>query len=80
MTSNGFVGLLLVLLMLGLFLSTRLSLWVAFGIPFSFLGMFILANMMGLTINMISILGMILVVGILVDDGIVIAENIYVHF
>ena len=66
--------------MLGLFLSTRLSLWVAFGIPFSFLGMFILANMMGLTINMISLFGMILVVGILVDDGIVIAENIYVHF
>jgi multidrug efflux pump subunit AcrB len=80
LTSNGFVGLLLVLLMLGLFLSTRLSLWVAFGIPFSFLGMFILANMMGLTINMISLFGMILVVGILVDDGIVIAENIYVHF
>ncbi|HIP36605.1 MAG TPA: efflux RND transporter permease subunit [Crocinitomix sp.] len=80
LTSNGFVGLLLVLLMLGLFLSVRLSVWVAFGIPFSFLGMFILANMMGLTINMITLFGMILVVGILVDDGIVIAENIYAHF
>lgn len=80
LTSNGFVGLLLVLLMLGLFLSTRLSLWVAFGIPFSFLGMFIIALLMGLTINMISLFGMILVVGILVDDGIVIAENIYAHF
>lgn len=80
LTSNGMVGLLLVLLMLGLFLSTRLSLWVAFGIPFSFLGMFIIANMLGLTINMISLFGMILVVGILVDDGIVIAENIYAHF
>lgn len=81
LTNNGIVGLLLVLLMLGLFLSTRLSLWVAFGIPFSFLGMFIIAHMMlGLTINMISLFGMILVVGILVDDGIVIAENIYSHF
>jgi multidrug efflux pump subunit AcrB len=80
LTSNGMVGLLLVLLMLGLFLSSRLSLWVAFGIPFSFLGMFIIAAMMGLTINMITLFGMILVVGILVDDGIVIAENIYVHF
>ncbi|MEX1000488.1 MAG: efflux RND transporter permease subunit [Crocinitomicaceae bacterium] len=80
LTSNGMVGLMLVLLMLGLFLSTRLSLWVAFGIPFSFLGMFIIANMLGLTINMISLFGMILVVGILVDDGIVIAENIYSHF
>jgi len=66
--------------MLGLFLSARLSFWVAFGIPFSFLGMFIIATFMGLTINMITLFGMILVVGILVDDGIVIAENIFVHF
>ena len=80
LTSNGMMGLVLVLIMLGIFLSTRLSLWVAFGIPFSFLGMFIIANMLGLTINMISLFGMILVVGILVDDGIVIAENIYAHF
>jgi len=80
LTNNGIVGLILVLIMLGLFLSTRLSLWVAFGIPFSFLGMFIIAVQLGLTINMISLFGMILVVGILVDDGIVIAENIYSHF
>jgi len=80
LTSNGMFGLVLVLLMLGLFLSTRVSFWVAFGIPFAFLGMFIVAVMMGLTINMITLFGMILVVGILVDDGIVIAENIVVHF
>ncbi len=78
--SNGGVGLLLVLIALGLFLSLRLSAWVAFGIPASFFGMFILGMMTGLTINMISLFGMILVIGILVDDGIVIAENIYSHF
>ena len=78
--SNGVVGLILVLIVLGLFLSLRLSLWVAFGIPFSFLGMFVVGAMYGITINMISLFGMILVVGILVDDGIVIAENIYAHF
>jgi len=77
---NGLVGLILVLLTLGLFLSLRLSFWVAFGIPFSFLGMFIIGTFFGLTINMISLFGMILVVGILVDDGIVIAENIYSHY
>ncbi len=65
---------------LGLFLSFRVSLWVAWGIPASFLGMFIVAAFYGVTINMISLFGMILVVGILVDDGIVIAENIYSHF
>lgn len=77
---NGGIGLLLVLIALGMFLSIRLSFWVAFGIPASFLGMFILAVPYGITINMISLFGMILVIGILVDDGIVIAENIYTHF
>ncbi len=77
---NGGIGLLLVVISLGLFLSFRLSLWVAWGIPASFLGMFIIAVFYGVTINMISLFGMILVIGILVDDGIVIAENIYSHF
>ena len=77
---NGIMGLVLVLICLGLFLSLRLSLWVALGIPISFAGMFIIATLMGVTINMISLFGMILVVGILVDDGIVIGENIFTHF
>ena len=80
LTSNGISGLVLVLIFLGLFLNIKLSAWVAFGIPFSFLAMFILGIAYGMTINMISLFGMILVVGILVDDGIVIAENIYSHF
>nr|WP_320020780.1 efflux RND transporter permease subunit [uncultured Draconibacterium sp.] len=78
--SNGGMGLILVVLILGIMLSTRLSLWVAWGIPASFLGMFIVANMIGVTINMMSLFGMILVIGILVDDGIVIGENIFQHF
>lgn len=77
---NGGTGLFLVVLVLGMMLSTRLSLWVAWGIPASFLAMFIVANLMGVTINMMSLFGMILVIGILVDDGIVIGENIFQHF
>ncbi len=77
---NGLMGLTLVVIALALFLSFRLSLWVAWGIPASFLGMFIMAPIFGITINMISLFGMILVIGILVDDGIVIAENIYSHY
>lgn len=80
LSENGLMGLILVLLFLGLFLNVKLSMWVAFGIPFSFLGMFIFGSLYGITINMISLFGMILVVGILVDDGIVIAENIYSHY
>ena len=80
LSNNLVIGLFLVCLVLGLFLSLRLSLWVAFGIPFSFIGMISFGILYGMTINMISLFGMILVVGILVDDGIVIAENIYAHF
>ena len=80
LTSNGVIGLVLVLVLLGMFLSLRLSFWVAFGIPFSFLGMVFLADMFGITINIMSLFGMILVIGILVDDGIVVGENIYSHF
>ena len=80
LSKNGIMGLILVLLFLGIFLNLKLSAWVAFGIPFSFLGMFIFGIPYGMSVNMISLFGMILVVGILVDDGIVIAENIFTHF
>ncbi len=78
--NNGGQGLIMVILALGIMLSIRLSLWVAWGIPASFLAMFIVANMIGITINLMSLFGMILVIGILVDDGIVIGENIFQHF
>lgn len=77
---NGLVGVLLVILMLSLLLNFRLSLWVAWGIPASFLGMFIVAALNGVTLNIISLFGMILIIGILVDDGVVIGENIFTHF
>lgn len=78
--SNGILGIFLVILLLSLLLNIRLSLWVAWGIPASFLGMFIVANITGVTINLISLFGMILIIGILVDDGVVIGENIFTHF
>ncbi|MEM6801339.1 MAG: efflux RND transporter permease subunit [Bacteroidota bacterium] len=80
LTNNGLTGLILVMVFLGLFLNLRLSFWVAFGIPFSFLGMLFIADYVGVTINIMSLFGMILVIGILVDDGIVVGENIYAHF
>ena len=77
---NGMIGAILILLILGLSLNPRLSFWVALSIPVSFLGMFALGVMYGLTLNVMSLLAMILVIGILVDDGIVVAENIYTHY
>ncbi|MFT5673800.1 MAG: multidrug efflux pump subunit AcrB [Polaribacter sp.] len=80
LTKNAISGILLVLFFLALFLNVRLAFWVAFGLPISFLGMFIFAAQLGVTINVLSLFGMIIVIGILVDDGIVIGENIYHHY
>ncbi|MFY0594457.1 efflux RND transporter permease subunit [Roseivirga sp.] len=77
---NAGMGVALVLIFLSLFLNTRLAFWVAIGIPVAFLGMFIFAPGLSVTINILSLFGMIIVIGILVDDGIVIAENIYQHY
>jgi multidrug efflux pump subunit AcrB len=77
---NGMFGVTLVFLILAIFLNIRMAFWVGIGIPLSFLGMFVFASQLGITINLLSLFGMIVVVGILVDDGIVVAENIYQHF
>ncbi|MCM4156270.1 efflux RND transporter permease subunit [Gramella sp. AN32] len=79
LVENGIMGMLLVLFFLSMFLNIRLAFWVAFGLPVAFLGMFIFAGSLGVTINVLSLFGMIIVIGILVDDGIVISENIYQH-
>jgi len=80
LTTNGIMGFLIVVLVLAMFLHWRLAFWVALAIPVSFAGMFLLAYLAGITINVISLFGMIIVVGILVDDGIVIGENIYSQY
>jgi multidrug efflux pump subunit AcrB len=76
---NAFLGLILVVLMLGLFLELKLAYWVTMGIPISVLGAFIAMPLGGVTINMISLFAFILVLGIVVDDAIVVGENVYYH-
>ncbi len=73
---NGIVGLTLVFLVLWLFFSFRYSFWVTMGLPVSFLGGLFLLPMLGVTINMISMVGLLIGIGLLMDDAIVIAENI----
>ncbi len=74
---NGAIGLVLVLILLGLFLEARLAFWVMMGIPISFLGSFLVLPATGVTINMISLFAYIVSLGIVVDDAIVVGENIY---
>ena len=77
LVKNGAIGMVLVLLVLGLFLNPRIAFWVALSIPISILGMFIIAPFFNISINLFSLFGLILSIGILVDDGVVIAENIF---
>ena len=77
---NGWQGLILVLLVLFLFLSGRVAFWVAMGIPAVFLGTLFMMQMLGGTINMISMFALIMATGIIVDDAIVVGENAMYEF
>lgn len=74
---NAFMGLILVLFVLGLFLQFGLAFWVTMGIPISFLGAMLLMPTIGVSINMISLFAFIIALGIVVDDAIVVGENIF---
>jgi multidrug efflux pump subunit AcrB len=74
--ANMAIGLVLVVIMLGIFLNFRTAFWVAMGIPVSITGVFFLMPFFGTFLDSISLASLILVLGIIVDDGIIISENI----
>ncbi len=75
-TNNGIIGLVLILIVLGVFLSIKSAFWVALSLPVVIFGLVILLQISGETINLISLAGVILVLGLVVDDSIIIAESI----
>lgn len=75
--SNGAIGLGLVLVLLGIFLSVRSAIWVAMGIPVTLLGTIFMLPFFGQSLDVIGMAAMIMIVGIVVDDAIIIAENIH---
>lgn len=77
--TNSWQGFILVLFVMWLFFSVRYSFWVSMGLPVSFLGAFALMTLMGVSINMISMVALLMAIGILMDDAIVIAESIAAH-
>ncbi len=77
LSTNAWQGLLIVLVVLGMFLEVRLAFWVALGIPISLAGTLALMPEVGYSINDITLFGMILVLGILVDDAVVVGESIH---
>ena len=78
-SSNILFGLILVFLALFLSVNSRIAWVVAIGIPASFMITLIAADMIGYSLNMLTLLGALIALGMLVDEAIVVAENIYRH-
>ncbi len=78
-SSNILFGLILVFLALLLSLNVRIAMVVAIGIPASFMITLIFADLIGYSLNMLTLLGALIALGMLVDEAIVVAENIYRH-
>lgn len=73
---NGLMGLALVFLTMWAFFSLRYAFWVTMGLPVSFLGAIFVMNLLGYTINMITMVALLVAIGLLMDDAIIISENI----
>jgi HAE1 family hydrophobic/amphiphilic exporter-1 len=72
------LGSILAAVIVFIFLANgRTTLIAALAIPTSVIGTFTIINMMGYTLNLISLLALTLSVGIVIDDAIVVLENIF---
>ncbi len=74
---NAWQGLLIVVVLLGIFLELKLAFWVAVGIPVALAGTLGAMQIANYSINDITLFGFILVLGILVDDAVVVGEAIH---
>lgn len=74
------IGILLTVLVVYFFLgSLRSTLITGLAIPVALIGSFVLLNLAGISINVMSLLAFSLAVGLLIDDAIVVRENIFRH-
>ncbi|MGF1483491.1 MAG: efflux RND transporter permease subunit [Opitutales bacterium] len=72
-----FITVVLVVLTVFVFLQNfRATIIPTVTIPVSLIGTFAVMNLLGFTINQISLFGLVLVIGIVVDDAIVVVENV----
>ena len=73
---GGFLALLITYLFLG---DLRATIIGGLAIPTSIIATFFLMDIMGFTLNNMSLMGLSLAVGFLIDDAIVLVENIFRH-
>jgi len=79
-TSAAIAGGLLAMLVIFLFLGNiKRSLIISITLPVAIIATFLLMNLAGLSLNVMSLGGMALGVGLLIDNGLVLLENIFRH-
>ena len=75
-----FIAFALVLLIMLAFLrNLRSTLIPMIAVPVSLIGTFLIMDLCGYSINILTLLAMVLAVGVVVDDAIVVLENIFRH-
>ncbi|MCF6301691.1 MAG: efflux RND transporter permease subunit, partial [Devosiaceae bacterium] len=79
LVSNGILGLVLVAITMSLFYRPRLAIWAILGLPVAFAGAFAVMALLGLSLNMITLVGLLVAIGIVMDDSVVITDSIYDH-
>lgn len=70
---------LVLLIMLAFLRNLRSTLIPMVAVPVSLVGTFLILNLFGYSINILTLLAMVLAVGVVVDDAIVVLENIFRH-
>ena len=75
--NNALIGIILVFITLFIFIGWRNALFAAWGIPFSFFLTFLIMDLLGVTMNNLSLFALILVIGMIVDDAIIVLENVH---
>jgi len=73
-------GLLTVAVLLVFLRSGRSTIVIALAIPTSIIGTFLMLDLMGRSLNVISLAGLAFAVGMLVDNAVVVLENIFRHY
>lgn len=78
--STLFMTIVLVVMVLYLFLgNARATLIPAVTVPISLISAFIVLQLFGYSINLLTLLALVLAIGLVVDDAIVVLENIHQH-
>jgi len=76
-STNGGVGLLLVLIVLSLILKRQIAFWVSVSIPFCVFGVMAVLPALNMNLDSVTLSALLLVIGIIVDDSVIVAESIY---